>query len=81
VKGRKLQKQLGLTATLLYYETHNSIKSKGEIDVQSITQVDVEANDGPSEFALNITTRSRVWRFSCDSEVSDGWSKKTVKSI
>ena len=69
VKEKKLQKQLGLTATLLYYESHNSIKKNGEIDVQSITQVDTEKNDGPSEFSLNITTKTRVWKFSCDSEV------------
>ncbi|GMI43382.1 hypothetical protein TrCOL_g112 [Triparma columacea] len=81
VKEKKLQKQLGLTATLLYYESHNSIKKNGEIDVQSITQVDTEKNDGPSEFSLNITTKTRVWKFSCDSEVERQVWKSALEKL
>ena len=68
VRGAKQRQQLGVTATLLYFDTHESLKPKGEIPIQDILAVDTTANDGLTEFYLNITTENRVWQFSCDSD-------------
>ncbi|GMI26960.1 hypothetical protein TeGR_g12883, partial [Tetraparma gracilis] len=81
VRGNKQQKLFGASATLLYFECHNSVKTKGQIDINTISSVDTKSNDGPTDFPLNITTSVRTYSLCCASSTEQTLWRSALEKL